>query len=819
MEQSSPAAVAREVATLHFTLATAGHVDHGKTSLLRALTGIDPDRLKEEKERQMTTDIGFAHLRIPVGELKDGKIDRFKELWARTEKSSLSDQGNGGSALSARQGKDDEGSSESQVGDKSRSQSQFSIGEGSELVVGFVDVPGHGKFLKNMLAGVGAIDMALVVVAADEGPMPQTIQHVKIISLLGVRKCILVLNKVDLADEETQAVALSEAQELLAAYGVEVLESVKTAVGSAIDADTGGSSSIGGSGAGSSSGGGSRSGDGIASSGVAELRSAIVRQVLTLPYKERILDAGGTELPSFLPVDRVFSKSGFGVVVTGTLVKGVIKVGDNVLIQPGDIGARVRGLETFGRRLERALPGQRLAVNMSLKENKAIERGFAIVGSENTKPTDTLIVQITDLGGIEVSGKEVRKGGIASGKASAKAVSSSRGASGEHVSARDKISPQAIRFYHGTAERVGQLRWIDIVERAPDKERDKASGEASDGNSGESGRVHSGESYGVHSGESLEDRSGAPVVIGQLHLTEPVVAKPGERFVVRYGDYGIAGGEILVASRPRWLTRPLLNQLSTSILQGSLDEAAVAFINSAPHKSISASNLVDLIPEAELAPLLARLVNDHKVVKLGDQLITEEEKKQIEDGIKKAVNEPQSETDEPGFSQESVRVKIAPLLDRTVFQHIVKDMVAGELLQKSGERIALPGKVAGATSEKQEAFGRVLKVLSEHICLEISELGKSTGYGDKELVSILNQLSKEGKAVVVNYEYASTTAAIKQAHEALSRVWQQKRNISPGDFREELGVSRKYIMALLAHFDDTQVTRRLQSGRVLLKNP
>lgn len=677
MEPASPTATAREVATLHFTLATAGHVDHGKTSLLRALTGIDPDRLKEEKERQMTTDLGFAHLRVPLD-------------------------------------------------------------DGGELVVGFVDVPGHGKFLKNMLAGVGAIDMALVVVAADEGPMPQTIQHVKIISLLGVHKCILVLNKVDLADEDTQAIALSEAQELLETYGVEVLESVKTAVGSA---DT-------------------------TSNGIDELKAAIVRQVLALPPRERILDAGGAELPSFLPVDRVFSKSGFGVVVTGTLVKGIIKVGDNVLIQPGDIGARVRGLETFGRRLERAQPGQRLAVNMSLKENKPIARGQAIVGSADTKSTNTLIVQITDLGGIEVRGKET---------------------------AKDGISPQSIRFYHGTAERVGQLRWIDRIEAAP------GSGDSAKG-----------------AGEPTDT---GIVMIGQLHLVDPIVAKPGERFIVRYGDYGIAGGEIVVASRPRWLTRPLLGQLSKLIMQGSLDEAAVLFIDSAPHKSISASSLVDLVPDVELAPLLARLVKNHKVVKLGDQLITEEEKKQIEDGILKAVGQPQPETDEPGFSQESVRVSIAPLLDRTVFQHIVKDMVAGNVLQKSGERIALPGKAAGATSEKQEAGGKVLKVLSEHLCLEISELSKSTGYGDKEVLSILNQLSKEGKAVVVNYEYASTTEAIKQAHEALARVWQRQKNISPGDFREELGTSRKYVMALLAHFDDTQVTRRLQSGRVLLKGP
>src|SRR4030095_645584 len=122
--------------TRYFTVAMAGHVDHGKTSLVKRLTGIDPDRLKEEKERQMTTDLGFAHLLLPGG-----------------------------------------------VG------------------VGFIDVPGHGKFLKNMLAGGCGVDLALLVVAADEGPMPQTRQHVKILSLLGVRSVLVAITKIDLAPQ------------------------------------------------------------------------------------------------------------------------------------------------------------------------------------------------------------------------------------------------------------------------------------------------------------------------------------------------------------------------------------------------------------------------------------------------------------------------------------------------------------------------------------------------------------------------------------------------------------------------------------------
>lgn len=304
---------------LYFTLATAGHVDHGKTSVLRALTGIDPDRLKEEKERQMTIDLGFAHMRVSREEVQNS------------------------GALQAQ--KFAEG-----LGD--------SLTPTSELVVGFVDVPGHGKFLKNMLAGVGGMDMALLVVAADEGVMPQTVQHVKILTLLGVRECILVINKIDLADQDQRELATTETEEFLERFGIKVLETIPFSCAS--DATT------------------------------HALRAAIVKHVLSIPVRNRKQDSSGKALPSFLSVDRVFSKAGHGAVVTGTLTRGTIKIGDEIHVQPGSVGGRVRGLQTFNHKLEKAQPGQRLAINLALKENKPLERGHAVVG-DDTAAVDTLI--------------------------------------------------------------------------------------------------------------------------------------------------------------------------------------------------------------------------------------------------------------------------------------------------------------------------------------------------------------------------------------------------------------------------------------------
>ena len=221
---------------LYFTVATAGHVDHGKTSVLRCLTGIDPDRLKEEKQRQMTTDLGFAHLNLPSG----------------NESS-------------------------------------------PDIVVGFIDVPGHGKFLKNMLAGVGGIHMALLVVAADEGPMPQTVRHVKILSLLGIRQAVVVLTKIDVAPPARQTEVTEKVRSLLETYGLECLDIVPVSCTQV--------------------------------KGFDQLRQCLKK---SLSHVEPPPSLSG----ALLPIDRVFSKSGYGVVITGTLVRGSLAVGTRSRLSP-----------------------------------------------------------------------------------------------------------------------------------------------------------------------------------------------------------------------------------------------------------------------------------------------------------------------------------------------------------------------------------------------------------------------------------------------------------------------------------------------------
>ncbi len=273
-----------------FVLGTAGHVDHGKSRLIQAITGIDPDRLREEKERGMTIDLGFAWIKLPSGR-----------------------------------------------------------------EVSIIDVPGHERFVKNMLAGVGGVDVALLVIAADEGVMPQTREHLAILDLLRLKKGIAVITKKELVDEELLELVTMEVRDVIT--GTSLAQAPIVAVSA------------------------------VTGEGLPELVEAIDH---TLDSATPRRDIGRPRLP----IDRVFSIAGFGTVVTGTLIDGQLRLGQEVEIVPPRVRARIRGLQTHKKKADIATPGSRVAVNLSGIAITQMERGDVLTNPDWLRPTTAVDVKI-----------------------------------------------------------------------------------------------------------------------------------------------------------------------------------------------------------------------------------------------------------------------------------------------------------------------------------------------------------------------------------------------------------------------------------------
>jgi selenocysteine-specific elongation factor len=279
-----------------YVIGTAGHVDHGKSTLVKMLTGIDPDRWAEEQRREMTIDLGFAWLTLPSG---------------RT--------------------------------------------------ISLIDVPGHERFIKNMLAGVGGLDAALLVIAADEAIMPQTAEHLAILDLLAIRHGVVVLSKADLVDAEWLALVQEDVAAQLSSTSLADAPIIP------VSARTG--------------------------TGLDQLRTTLDQVLAALPTRS---NAHG--IPR-LPIDRAFTIGGFGTVVTGTLLDGTLSVGQEVTLLPQDLRARVRGLQSHNTKLTTALPGSRVAVNLAGIHHSAIVRGNLLTLPDTLRPTQVLDLHLRVVAG------------------------------------------------------------------------------------------------------------------------------------------------------------------------------------------------------------------------------------------------------------------------------------------------------------------------------------------------------------------------------------------------------------------------------------
>ncbi len=647
-------------------LGTAGHIDHGKTALVRALTGIDTDRLPEEKRRGITIDLGFA--RLPLG---DG------------------------------------------------------------LELGVVDVPGHEAFVRNMLAGATGFDLALLVVAADEGVMPQTREHLAIVELLGVRAGVVALTKIDLVDEEWLALVLDDLRGELAAtpFARAPIVPVSAVTGAGLD----------------------------------ELRSALRAGA------GDVTDRTGDDLFR-LPVDRVFTVRGTGTVVTGTVWSGRVRPDDALTLLPSGTAARARGVQVHGADVPEAAAGQRAAVALAGLEREDVARGEVLVREGAWRAAGTLTVRLRLIPGSEWELQQ----------------------------------RQRVRFHLGTAELLGRVRLLGTDRLRPGQE-----------------------------------------AWGQIALEAPVVARAGDRFVLRsYSPVTtIGGGIVLEPDAPR--RKQLDDELRALLdrLLGPADEAILARTALAGRAGVALAALPVETPHSPDAvqAALARLEARRAVHRIGDRLFAGDVVRAARAALLAAVDDvhtrsplragiertelrrvlhedgsrPAAAAGAPGRPARPRRP--APAVSGTGIADVLVDaLIAEGTLVARGPAVARTGFTPSLTPEQAQARERLAE-LFERAALAppaLEELPPELRQR-KDFWPLLKLLEGEGRVLALTPESYVSARAIEEARGLVRERLQGQRPLAPTDFKALFPLSRKHLIPLLEFFDRTGLTVRKGNDRFL----
>jgi selenocysteine-specific elongation factor len=652
-------------------IGTAGHVDHGKSTLVKAMTGIDPDRLAEEKERGMTIDLGFAWLKLPSG--REASI---------------------------------------------------------------VDVPGHESFIKNMLAGVGGIDAALLVIAADEGVMPQTREHLAILDLLRVSRGVVALTKADLVDEEWLELVREEVEEHLkptTLAGAPILP---------VSAYTG--------------------------RGLPDL---VAQLDAILDESHERQNVGRPRLP----IDRVFSMTGFGTVVTGTLLDGVFKVGQEVEILPQGIRTRIRSLQTHQHQVEAAQPGSRVAINLANVSRSEIERGnvVAIPGQlRNTLLFDAHISLLAD-------------------------------------AERSLVHNTHVEVYSGSQEIPARVRLLDIEELQP----------------GQSGWA--------------QLRLNSPAVVTRrdrfiLRIPSPSQTIGGgevvdvqPRYHRRFQAPILKALERLSHGSPEELVLAALDRRRLTPTPHTSVKASST--SSKSSRGLVGYELADVVKQCNLSEdvtqqILATLLVEERVRRVGPFWFAQ----QIWDALAEEAIRLVSEYHRlyplrSGLSKEEwrTRLNLLPKMANEVFTILqaegrletVPNVQVGVSLvgASTGGLIRLPNFTPSFTATQQQQIAQLLLRFQESPYTPPGRTEAEEMAGAELVAALIEQgrLIKLGESVLFlreTYEEALTKlVGYLHTHDTMTAA----------EARDVLGATRKYILPLLEHMDALRITRRMGDVRVL----
>ena len=631
----------------HIVLGTAGHVDHGKTALIKALTGVDTDRLKEEKERGITIELGFASLPLPDGQ-----------------------------------------------------------------TLGVVDVPGHERFIKNMVSGAAGIDIVVMVIAADEGVMPQTKEHLQICSLLGLKKGLVALTKVDLVDDDWRDLVTDDIRTFLKGT---FLESSPILPVSA-----------------------------LTGAGLPDLLATLNQMASEIEGKS---DAGLFRLP----VDRVFSMRGFGTVVTGTLVSGNIRTGEEVTVPPHRIIARIRGIQVHNQSVSLVEAGQRTAVNLQGVEKTAIQRGDVLTRPGTLEATRRLDVHFDYL---PTNEKKLKNRAL-------------------------------VRFHVGSGETMARIRFLDRDDIAPG---DTAFAQ-----------LFLAQPNVVMAGDCFVIRSYSPVTT----IGGGVVVDPLSRKHKRYS-------ERIIQDLERLHHGDDLERIATTIDRSSfagvnLQELVVrtGIPQSQVKKKLEtlfSHRRAMLLDREETRAIPFRIYEEmqHKLL-LNIRLF--HEKFPLQEGMSREE------------LRMKVGSFVSPKLFNAVMRDLEKDgrvAIERENLRLPDHRVNLQGELEDLRQSISDAYRKA--GLTPPSVKEVMEMFTTQ---KQRVGSVLNVMLKEGSLVKVTEDLYFHQGALAELRENYRNLLLKEGKSTPLSFKTLTGLSRKYIIPLLEYFDMTKLTVRSGEHRIL----